>query len=73
MREPMEKMYGAETFALMWEAWVDGISHFANKSEGSEVTPFQIQDTNELLTDQTWKLRVHNLFFLLKTGSEGNT
>lgn len=35
MREPMEKMYGAEAFAKMWGAWVDGISQFAKRSKGS--------------------------------------
>lgn len=47
MREPMEKMYGAEAFAKMWEAWVDGISQFAKRSKGTEVTLFQIHDTND--------------------------
>lgn len=49
MREPMEKMYGAEAFAKMWEAWVDGISQFAKRSKGTEVTLFQIHDTNEVV------------------------
>lgn len=49
MREPMEKMYGAEAFAKMWVAWVDGISQFAKRSKGTEVTLFQIHDTNEVV------------------------
>lgn len=49
MREPMEKTYGAEAFAKMWEAWVDGISHFAKRSKGTEVTLFHIHDTNEVV------------------------
>lgn len=49
MREPMEKMYGAEAFAKMWVAWVDGISQFAKRSKGTAVTLFQIRDTNEVV------------------------
>lgn len=45
----MEKMYGAEAFAKMWVAWVDGISQFAKRSKGTEVTLFQIHDTNEVV------------------------
>lgn len=72
MREPMEKMYGAEAFAQMWEAWVDGISQFARRSKGSEVTLFHIHDTNEAQPsslprkhpDQRWETRaLHNFFF----------
>lgn len=48
MREPMEKTYGAEAFAKMWEAWVDGISQFAKRSKGTVVTLFQIHDTNKV-------------------------
>lgn len=35
MRQPLEEVYGAETFAKIWEAWVDGITKFAAKPEGS--------------------------------------
>ncbi|XP_029904626.1 valacyclovir hydrolase [Myripristis murdjan] len=35
MRQPMEDVYGAELFARVWEAWVDGISHFVHRPEGS--------------------------------------
>lgn len=34
MRQPMEEMYGAEVFANMWEAWVDGISEYTHRPEG---------------------------------------
>lgn len=72
MKEPMEKMYGAEAFAKMWEAWVDGISQFAKRSKGSEVALFQIHDTKMRFSvlypehpDQTWETQgLHNLFLL---------
>ncbi|CAL8309223.1 unnamed protein product [Lota lota] len=35
MRKPMEDMYGAEVFPKIWKAWVDGISQFAHRPEGS--------------------------------------
>ncbi|KAG7488344.1 hypothetical protein MATL_G00034040 [Megalops atlanticus] len=35
MRKPMEDMYGARDFAKIWEAWVDGISQFAQRPDGS--------------------------------------
>ncbi|XP_026179353.1 valacyclovir hydrolase [Mastacembelus armatus] len=35
MRQPMEEVYGAEVFAKTWEAWVDGITQFAHRPEGS--------------------------------------
>ncbi|XP_045905881.1 valacyclovir hydrolase [Micropterus dolomieu] len=35
MRQPMEEVYGAEVFAKTWEAWVDGVAHFAKRPEGS--------------------------------------
>ncbi|XP_029684059.1 valacyclovir hydrolase [Takifugu rubripes] len=35
MRQPMEEMYGAEVFAKLWEAWVDGISEYTHRPEGS--------------------------------------
>ncbi|KAM7012251.1 valacyclovir hydrolase isoform 2-T2 [Tautogolabrus adspersus] len=35
MRQPFEEMYGAETFAKMWGAWVDGFTQFARRPEGS--------------------------------------
>ncbi|XP_039984464.1 valacyclovir hydrolase isoform X2 [Xiphias gladius] len=35
MRQPMEEVYGAEVFAKTWEAWVDGITQFAKRPEGS--------------------------------------
>lgn len=35
MRQPMEEMYGAEVFAKTWEAWVDGISKYAKRPEGT--------------------------------------
>lgn len=31
----MEEMYGAEVFAKTWEAWVDGISKYAKRPEGT--------------------------------------
>lgn len=37
MRQPMEEMYGAEVFAKMWEAWVDGISAFTHRPEGRDL------------------------------------
>lgn len=36
MRQPMEEMYGAELFAKMWEAWVDGISEYTRRPEGRD-------------------------------------
>lgn len=36
MRQPMEEMYGAEVFPKMWEAWVDGMSAYAQRPEGRE-------------------------------------
>ncbi|XP_070765545.1 valacyclovir hydrolase [Enoplosus armatus] len=35
MRKPMEEVYGAEVFAETWEAWVDGITQFKERPEGS--------------------------------------
>ncbi|CAL8394537.1 unnamed protein product [Boreogadus saida] len=35
MRKPMEDMYGAEVFPKIWKAWVDGISQFTHRPEGS--------------------------------------
>ncbi|CAJ1061202.1 LOW QUALITY PROTEIN: valacyclovir hydrolase [Xyrichtys novacula] len=35
MRKPLEEVYGAEAFARNWGAWVDGITQFAAKPEGS--------------------------------------
>ncbi|KAM4628932.1 valacyclovir hydrolase [Polymixia lowei] len=35
MRQPMEEMYGAELFPKTWEAWVDGITQFVQRPEGS--------------------------------------
>lgn len=35
MRQPMEEVYGAELFAKTWEAWVDGITKFEDRPEGS--------------------------------------
>ncbi|KAM3875815.1 valacyclovir hydrolase [Diretmus argenteus] len=35
MRKPMEEMYGVELFVRIWESWVDGISQFATRPEGS--------------------------------------
>lgn len=35
MRQPLEKVYGAEGFAKNWAAWVDGIRQFATRPEGS--------------------------------------
>ncbi|XP_041791422.1 valacyclovir hydrolase isoform X2 [Chelmon rostratus] len=35
MRQPMEEVYGAEVFAKIWEAWVDGVTQFAKRPEGS--------------------------------------
>ncbi|KAG9348095.1 hypothetical protein JZ751_004120 [Albula glossodonta] len=34
MRKPMEDMYGAQDFAKLWEAWVDGISQFTQRPNG---------------------------------------
>lgn len=51
MRKPMEDMYGAEVFAKMWEAWVDGIAHFAKRPEGTELmlllTHIRLSDHSE--------------------------
>ncbi|KAM9849315.1 valacyclovir hydrolase [Aulostomus maculatus] len=35
MRQPMEEVYGAEVFAKTWEAWVDGITQFKHRPQGS--------------------------------------
>ncbi|KAM6922038.1 valacyclovir hydrolase [Xenentodon cancila] len=35
MRQPMEEVYGAQVFAKTWEGWVDGITKFAQRHEGS--------------------------------------
>lgn len=32
----MEKVYGAEVFAKKWEAWVDGVTQFAERPDGTE-------------------------------------
>lgn len=48
MREPMEKMYGAEVFAGLWQGWVDGISQFARRPKGTEVTLLQVLDADEV-------------------------
>lgn len=32
----MEKVYGAEVFAKNWEAWVDGVTQFAERPDGTE-------------------------------------
>lgn len=47
MRKPIEEVYGAELFAKTWEGWVDGISHFAKRPEGTKVTSLQIVEPNE--------------------------
>lgn len=36
MRQPMEEMYGAQVFAKMWEAWVDGMSAYSHRPEGRD-------------------------------------
>lgn len=48
MRKPMEDMYGAEVFAKMWEAWVDGIAHFAKRPEGTELMLLLTHYTNKV-------------------------
>ncbi|XP_020511104.2 valacyclovir hydrolase isoform X2 [Labrus bergylta] len=35
MRQPLEEVYGAETFAKNWGAWVDGFAQFSKRPEGS--------------------------------------
>ncbi|KAM8745228.1 valacyclovir hydrolase [Acanthopagrus schlegelii] len=35
MRQPMEEVYGAQVFAKTWEGWVDGITQFSKRPEGS--------------------------------------
>nr|XP_015210150.1 PREDICTED: valacyclovir hydrolase [Lepisosteus oculatus] len=35
MRAPMRELYGDEYFAQTWQAWVDGISQFAQRPDGS--------------------------------------
>ncbi|XP_013855119.1 valacyclovir hydrolase [Austrofundulus limnaeus] len=35
MRRPMEEMYGEQGFAELWANWVDGISQFVHRPEGS--------------------------------------
>ncbi|XP_034439122.1 valacyclovir hydrolase [Hippoglossus hippoglossus] len=35
MRQPLEDVYGAELFARTWAAWVDGVSQFIKRPEGS--------------------------------------
>ncbi|XP_026856651.2 valacyclovir hydrolase isoform X1 [Electrophorus electricus] len=35
MRQPMEKMYGAQYFRETWERWVDGICQFKSRPEGN--------------------------------------
>lgn len=32
----MEEVYGAEVFAKTWEAWVDGVTQFAERPDGTE-------------------------------------
>lgn len=59
----MEKTYGAEAFAQMWEAWVDGISHFAKRSKGTEVTLSHIRDANEVVKP-LWVFFFFLIFFL---------
>ncbi|XP_072366092.1 valacyclovir hydrolase isoform X2 [Scyliorhinus torazame] len=42
MRKPLEEMYGAETFAKTWAAWIDGVSEIEKRSDGNickEVLP----------------------------------
>ncbi|XP_038652589.1 valacyclovir hydrolase-like [Scyliorhinus canicula] len=42
MRKPLEEMYGAETFAKTWGAWIDGVSEIEKRSDGNickEVLP----------------------------------
>lgn len=48
MRKPMEEVYGAEVFAKTWEAWVDGIAHFATRPEGTEFILLQTHYTSEV-------------------------
>lgn len=47
MRQPMEEVYGAEVFAKTWEAWVDGVAHFAKRPEGTEFVLLQTHYTRE--------------------------
>ncbi|XP_060890256.1 valacyclovir hydrolase isoform X2 [Labrus mixtus] len=35
MRQPLEEVYGVETFAKNWGAWVDGFAQFSKRPEGS--------------------------------------
>ncbi|XP_019958119.2 valacyclovir hydrolase [Paralichthys olivaceus] len=35
MRQPLEEVYGAELFAKTWAAWVDGVTQFIKRPEGS--------------------------------------
>ncbi|KAJ8395430.1 hypothetical protein AAFF_G00031640 [Aldrovandia affinis] len=35
MRKPMEDVYGAQDFSTIWGGWVDGISQFTQRPDGS--------------------------------------
>lgn len=35
MREPMEKVYGAEYFAQLWSEWIDGVLRIFNERNGN--------------------------------------
>ncbi|KAG7513275.1 hypothetical protein JOB18_003557 [Solea senegalensis] len=40
MRKPLEEVYGAEVFPKLWEAWIDGVTHFLKRPEGSVCMEF---------------------------------
>lgn len=53
MRQPMEEMYGAEVFAKMWEAWVDGMSAYAQRPEGREPAAL-LTSSNRIFLMRVW-------------------
>lgn len=45
VRKPLEDMYGHKYFAKTCEAWVDGISRFAEKSDGKAFTELKLKQS----------------------------
>lgn len=66
MRQPMEEMYGAEVFAKMWEAWVDGISEYTHRPEGrhpSTVLALAFFKSGVRRRNKFWKMHLSVFFY----------
>ncbi|XP_075682801.1 serine hydrolase BPHL isoform X2 [Rhinoderma darwinii] len=42
MRKPLEDLYGKEYFANTFSAWVEAMTHFSRKSDGTEIPTYDV-------------------------------